>query len=115
MAIRTSRSTGSGRRTGDYYGEHLPDVPLLADPAAIFLSNLQARERAAHVSETLKGALHTRSLIDMAKGMLMERLRVSEHGALQVMITRSRTDKVFFSDVARDIIDPSTDPPSRTP
>ena len=98
------------------FDEHSEQVlSLLADPAALFLSNLQARERAAHVSEALKGALHSRSHIDMAKGMLMERLRVSEHGALQVMITRSRTEEVFLSDVARDIIEPSTDPPSRTP
>lgn len=90
-------------------------LSLLAGPAALFLSNLQARERAAHLSDSLKDALHSRSIIDMAKGVLMERLQVSEHGALQVMITRSRAEEVFLSAVARDVIGPSTDPPSQTP
>jgi hypothetical protein len=40
----------------------------------------------------------------------MERLRVSERGALQVMITRSRTEEALLSAVARDIIEPATDP-----
>lgn len=97
----------------DAFDEHsLQVLSLLAGPAALFLSNLQARERAAHISETLKDALHSRSVIDMAKGMLMERLNVSERGALQVMITRARSEEALLSAVARDIIEPSTDPNS---
>jgi GAF domain-containing protein len=93
------------------FDEHSEQIlSLLAGPAALFLSNLQARERAAHVSEVLKDALHSRSLIDMAKGVLMERLRVSERGALQVMITRSRAEETLLIAVARDIIEPATDP-----
>lgn len=95
----------------DAFDEHSIQVlSLLAGPAALFLSNLQARERAAHLSAALKDALHSRSVIDMAKGMLMERLKVSERGALQVMITRARTEEALLSTVARDIVEPSTDP-----
>jgi GAF domain-containing protein len=79
-------------------------LSLLAGPAALFLSNLQARERAAYLSEALKDALHSRSVIDMAKGVLMERLKVSERGALQVMIARARSQELLLSRVAQDVL-----------
>jgi GAF domain-containing protein len=95
----------------DAFDAHsLQVLSLLAGPAALFLSNLQARERAAQVSEALKDALHSRSVIDMAKGMLMERLNVSERGALQVMITRARTEEALLTAVAQEIIKRPSDP-----
>jgi GAF domain-containing protein len=84
-------------------------LSLLAEPAALILANLQARERAAQLSDVLKDALHSRSVIDLAKGVLMERMHVTERGALQVMITRARTQKMLLSAVAQDILDPTTD------
>lgn len=91
----------------DSHSEQL--LTLLAGPAALFLSNLQARERAAHLSGALKDALHSRSVIDMAKGVLMERLQVTERAALQVMIARARTQEVLLSTVAQDILGPAID------
>lgn len=84
-------------------------LSLLAGPAALILSNLQTRERAAQLSESLKGALHSRSLIDMAKGALMERLQVNERDALQVMTNRARTENLLLSVVALGIIEPAAD------
>lgn len=84
-------------------------LSLLAGPAALFLSNLQARERAAYVSEALKDALHSRSVIDMAKGVLIERLKVTEHGALQVMIARARSQEILLSSVAQEVLGQTPD------
>ena len=83
-------------------------LALLAGPAALILSNLQARERAAALSESLKDALHSRSVIDMAKGVLMERLQVGEREALQAMMRRSRSEEALLSTVAARILQPST-------
>ena len=92
------------------FDEHSGQVlALLAEPAALILSNLQARERAAQLSEVLKDALHSRSLIDMAKGVLMERLRVGEREALQAMISRARTEGTLLSAVAQGILRPTTE------
>jgi len=82
-------------------------LSLLAGPAALILTNLQARERAARLSDILKDALHSRSAIDLAKGVLMERLHVTERGALQFMITRARTQGIALSRVAQGILDPT--------
>ncbi|MFF2028702.1 GAF and ANTAR domain-containing protein [Arthrobacter sp. NPDC058192] len=88
------------------FDEHSEEVlSLLAGSAALILANLQARERAATLSEALKGALHSRSVIDLAKGVLMERLHVTERSALQVMITRARAQGVLLSGVAQGILD----------
>ncbi|MFP3461408.1 GAF and ANTAR domain-containing protein [Arthrobacter globiformis] len=92
------------------FDEHSEQVlALLAGPAALILSNLQARERAAHLSDVLKDALHSRSLIDMAKGVLMERLRVGEREALQAMISRARTEEILLSAVAQRILEPTAE------
>ena len=89
-------------------------LSLLAGPAALFLSNLQARERAAYLSAALKDALHSRSVIDMAKGVLIERLKVTERGALQVMIARARSQEILLSRVAQEVLGHTADP-DRTP
>ncbi|MFF2319028.1 GAF domain-containing protein [Arthrobacter sp. NPDC058097] len=92
------------------FDEHSEQVlALLAGPAALILSNLQARERAARLSDVLKDSLHSRSLIDMAKGVLMERLQVGEREALQAMISRARTDEILLSAVAQRILDPTAE------
>ncbi|MFE4837258.1 GAF and ANTAR domain-containing protein [Arthrobacter sp. NPDC056691] len=90
------------------FDEHSAQVlTLLAGPAALILSNLQVRERAAHLSDVLKDALHSRSLIDIAKGVLMERLQVGEREALQAMISRARTEEILLSAVAQRILEPT--------
>lgn len=93
------------------FDEHSEQVlALLAGPAALILSNLQARERAARLSDVLKDALHSRSLIDMAKGVLMERLQVGEREALRAMIRRARTEEIMLAAVARRILGPTPEP-----
>jgi GAF domain-containing protein len=84
-------------------------LALLAQPAALILSNIQTRERAAQLSEALKDALHSRSVIDMAKGALMERLQVNEREAMQAMISRARTENLLLSELAKGIIAPAMD------
>lgn len=93
------------------FDEHSEQVlALLAGPAALILSNLQARERAAQLSDALKDALHSRSLIDMAKGVLMERLQVGEREALQALIRRARTEGIMLGAVAQRILGPTPEP-----
>ena len=104
-AIGALKVYGDRPRAFDEHSEQV--LALLAGPAALILSNLQARERAAHLSDVLKDALHSRSLIDMAKGVLMERLRVGEREALQAMISRARTEEILLSVVAHRILEPT--------
>jgi GAF domain-containing protein len=89
------------------HSEHV--LTLLAGPAALMLSNIQAREQAEQLSDSLKAALHSRSVIDMAKGILMERLSVSEREALGVMTARAREEGVLLTQVALGILDPDAE------
>jgi len=45
----------------------------------------------------------------MAKGALMERLKVNEREAMQAMIRRARTENLLLSELAQGIIAPAMD------
>jgi GAF domain-containing protein len=80
-------------------------LELLATPAAAMLANIQARESAEQLSGALKESLHSRSVIDMAKGVLMERLNLDERGALRALTDRSRQEGAPLFTVALSVID----------
>lgn len=54
--------------------------------------------------ENLKEALETRKLVEQAKGILMERLRVSEAEAFRRMQLQSQRENKKMADIARAII-----------
>jgi AmiR/NasT family two-component response regulator len=74
-------------------------------PTALMLANIQAHESAERLSDALKNFLHSRSVIDMAKGVLMERLSVDERAALRSLTDRSREEGAPLFTVALRVID----------
>lgn len=93
----------------DYTDEHL--LTLLAYPAAVMLANIQVAERASTLSDALRDALYSRSVIDTAKGMLMERLNLDDRQALQVMTDHARREDTVLRKVALDVLNRTVDPP----
>lgn len=65
-------------------------LALLADQAAAVLANVQAFSDARRISEDLKGALRSRDVINIAKGVLMEREGLDEHAAFDAIVAQSR-------------------------
>jgi AmiR/NasT family two-component response regulator len=97
----------------DAAAQHL--LEHLAAPAALMLANIQAHETAQQLSDALKTSLHSRSVIDMAKGVLMERLNVDERGALRFLIDRSRQEGATLFAVALSVLDRPADPDHERP
>ena len=93
--------------------EHL--LELLAAPAAVMLANIQAHESAEQLSAALKESLHSRSVIDMAKGVLMERLNLDERTALRALMDRSRQEGAPLFAVALSVLDRPAEPDHERP
>lgn len=55
--------------------------------------------------ETLHESLEARKLVERAKGILMQRLNISEHDAYERLRHRAREKRVKLKDVAQTIID----------
>ncbi|HYH75915.1 MAG TPA: GAF and ANTAR domain-containing protein [Arthrobacter sp.] len=97
----------------DAASQHL--LEHLAAPAALMLANIQAHESAEQLSAALKNSLHSRSVIDMAKGVLMERLEVDERAALRSLTDRSRQEGAPLFTVALSVLDRPAEPDHERP
>ena len=60
-------------------------------------------------ADGLRRAMQSRSDIDMAKGILMERLRISPQEAFDMLVAHSQTHHVKLIDVARAIVATTAD------
>jgi transcriptional regulator with GAF, ATPase, and Fis domain len=71
------------------------------------------QQRAIHhrdmVAEQLQGALNSRVVIEQAKGVLFERLKLDMHDAFATLRSYARRTNRRLSDVARDVIDDRLD------
>jgi ANTAR domain/GAF domain len=70
------------------------------------------QQRAIHrdmVTEQLQGALNSRVVIEQAKGVLFERLKLDMHDAFATLRSYARRTNRRLSDVARDVIDDRLD------
>jgi transcriptional regulator with GAF, ATPase, and Fis domain len=71
------------------------------------------QQRAIHhrdlVAEQLQGALNSRVVIEQAKGVLFERLKLDMHDAFETLRRYARRTNRRLSDVARDVIDDRLD------
>jgi GAF domain-containing protein len=89
------------------------DLPLgqgFADIAAIALTQQRAGRETRGVVEQLQHALTSRVVIEQAKGVIAERLRVSVDTAFVRLRTHSRAGNRGLSEVARDVVDGRLDP-----
>jgi GAF domain-containing protein len=85
-----------------------------ARQAAIVLANAQAHASAEQLNDNLKEALHTREIIGEAKGIVMERERVSEEEACDILSRVSQKTNTKLRDVAQQVVD-STQSPKDNP
>jgi GAF domain-containing protein len=92
----------------------------LADVATIGLLQQRAISRRDLLTEQLQGALHSRIVIEQAKGVLAERHTLDMDEAFTLLRHHARDHKQRLSDLARDVVNatvhippPATPPPDR--
>lgn len=80
----------------------------VADTAALLLANVVSLENARQLSEDLRQAVRDRDTVQLAKGILMHRDRLTEEDAFQSLIHKAKTGNRVLRDVAADTIDETT-------
>jgi GAF domain-containing protein len=81
--------------------------------AAVATGNLHAYRLAKDAAENLEVALASRATIDQAKGILMERHRLSADQAFQMLAERSMAANVKVREVAEHLVRTGELPPAR--
>jgi GAF domain-containing protein len=89
-------------RTGDERTERL--VARLADYAVVPVSNMYLYRSAVERAEHLEVALDSRGVIDQAKGILMERYKLTADQAFQALARRSMERNVRVREVADRLV-----------
>jgi len=72
--------------------------------AAVATGNLYAYESARRMADNLQRALESRAVIDQAKGILMERHRLTADQAFQILVRTSMNANRKVRDVAEDFV-----------
>jgi GAF domain-containing protein len=72
--------------------------------AAVALSNMYAYESARDLAANLDAALRSRAVIDQAKGILIERHRLTPDQAFQVLARASMATQIKVRDVAEQLV-----------
>ena len=72
--------------------------------AAVAAGNLHAYQRARDLAGNLQAALESRAVIDQAKGVLMERLKLTPDQAFQLLAQASMSVNRKVRDVADDLV-----------
>jgi len=79
-------------------------VSRFAAYAVVAVSNMYLYESAVEQVGHLRAALDSRAVIDQAKGILMERLRLTADQAFSVLARMSMTTNTKVRDVAEDLV-----------
>ena len=87
----------------------------MGEIAAIGLIQERALRERTLLTEQLQGALNSRVIVEQAKGMLAEYLRVTTDNAFQMLRTYARDNNRKLSAVARDVIDRNIPSSALTP
>ena len=72
--------------------------------AAVAVSNLYAYQRARDMADNLQIAIESRAVIDQAKGVLMERYRLTADQAFQLMAQASMHANRKVRDIAEELV-----------
>jgi hypothetical protein len=95
--------------TGGLGEAELRMAQALADAATIGIVHQRTIRRGEVVAGQLQLALTSRIVIEQAKGVLAERLRISPDNAFEVLRGAARSRNRLLSDLARDITSGSAD------
>jgi GAF domain-containing protein len=90
---------------GTFDGVAEQRLVLFAAQAAIFVANLQTRERAERLSAAMREAIRGRDAISMAKGLLMGRNAVDETSAFRLLLSRAEQDGTTVPRTAQALIE----------
>ncbi|MCW2528032.1 MAG: hypothetical protein JWM76_2892 [Pseudonocardiales bacterium] len=78
---------------------------LFSVPAAVSVHNAQALFQARRLSDEMKTAMSSRSIIDQALGVVMSRTGSSEEDAFNGLRSRSQSQQVKISVLAQQLVD----------
>ena len=92
-------------RPGTFDGHAERLLTTFAAQAALLLANLQARERAARLSEGMRQAFQGRDTVSMAKGVLMARHGIDEEAAFAMLLARCGEGAGTLHEAARSVVD----------
>jgi GAF domain-containing protein len=95
-------------------------VARFADLAAVALANVDALQGARELSQDLRAAMEFRSVIEQAKGILMERHELTEDEAFRLLAAASQRANRKLRVIAEDLVrtgelHPSSGPVMRKP
>ena len=105
------RARGSGslnlylRGTTSDGAPALDPVVRLVEDAAVPVANLYLYRSAVERAEQLQAALESRAVIDQAKGILMERFKITADRAFEVLARVSMERNVKVREVAQQFVD----------
>jgi hypothetical protein len=95
--------------TGGLGSGELRLAQALADAATIGILQQRTIHRTEVVAGQLQAALTSRIIIEQAKGVLAERLKISTDDAFEMLRGAARSRNLLLSDLARDVASGSTD------
>jgi GAF domain-containing protein len=75
-----------------------------ADSAAVVIENMHAYDTARDMADNLERALQSRAVIDQAKGILMERHKLTADQAFQFLAHASQAANIKLRDVADHLV-----------
>jgi AmiR/NasT family two-component response regulator len=93
---------------GGLRGSELRLAQALADAATIGILQQRSVHRGEAVAGQLQQALTSRIVIEQAKGVLAERLKISADDAFEVLRGVARSRNRLLSDLARETADVTT-------
>jgi len=82
--------------------------------AAVAAGNLYAYQSARDMADNLQAALESRAVIDQAKGILIERYRLTADQAFQLLARTSMTTNRKVRDIAEHLLHTGELPPARS-
>jgi GAF domain-containing protein len=92
-------------RTANAFDEDSRSVALRVAPyAAVAIANMRAYQDARSMTENLQAALDSRAVIEQAKGILMERHKVTAERAFQTLAHTSMKTNTKLLDVASQLV-----------
>ena len=89
---------------GAFSDEHRESLAQLAAYAAVALSNLDALQDAREQAENLRAAMESRAAIEQAKGILVERFKVTPDQAFRLLTAVSMNTNRKVRDLAEHLV-----------